>query len=71
MANKVSINDATRDDLKQARQIDDKMADLIIKYRDEQGPFRSREDVNAIPEVGDELVQNLSGVVSMPSNGSR
>lgn len=64
-----NINQASRQELKQVPGIDDKMADLIIRYRDENGPFRSEQDLNEIPEVGDATIRNIKQTMSISGNG--
>lgn len=46
---KIHLNNATRDDLKQISGVGDELADAIIRYRDEHGKFKNKEEIDQIP----------------------
>ena len=45
---KISINNATKDELKMHPYIKWKIANAIVEYRDQQGPFKSLEELKKI-----------------------
>ncbi|NLE00160.1 MAG: helix-hairpin-helix domain-containing protein [Fibrobacter sp.] len=46
---KVNINTASREELQNISGIGEKMADAIVRYREEHGKFHSKEEINEIP----------------------
>ena len=41
----------------------------IVKYREEHGAFRSREEILKVPRVGDKLYQQGAGFLRVPESG--
>lgn len=65
-AEKVNINRAGRDDLMRVYRIGDELADRIIHYREEHGPFKRPEDLLQVPGIGPDLVQqDAAGQISV------
>ncbi|MBW1799478.1 MAG: helix-hairpin-helix domain-containing protein [Deltaproteobacteria bacterium] len=49
---KININMATVDELQQISGIGKSIADRIVKYREEHGPFKSAEDIQSVKGIG-------------------
>lgn len=49
---KININQASAGELKQLRGIGPKLAERIVQYREEHGPFRSPEDIMKVKGIG-------------------
>ncbi|WP_312985408.1 helix-hairpin-helix domain-containing protein [Atlantibacter sp.] len=60
----VSINNASADELASALNgVGMKKAQAIVNYRDENGPFKSVEDLKQVPGMGNALVErNLARI---------
>src|SRR5207237_6765216 len=48
----VELNSASAALLKHVSGINNRVAGAIVKYRDEHGPFRTREDLHKVPGLG-------------------
>jgi competence protein ComEA len=69
MADKPDINRASQEELERAEGLDQTMAERIVSYREEHGPFRSTEDVRNVPGIGDSRLEQVRSAVSMPGEG--
>ena len=49
---KININQASASELRQLKGIGPKLAERIVKYREEHGPFRSPEDIMNVKGIG-------------------
>ena len=49
---KININTATAEELQQIEGIGKSIADRIVKYREEHGPFKSTEDIKSVKGIG-------------------
>ena len=49
---KINLNTATVDQLVQLKNIGMKYAERIVKYREENGPFKAAEDLLKVPGIG-------------------
>ena len=54
---RININQAASSDLEDLSGIGAKKAATIIEFRDENGPFRSIEDLKKVPGIGDKLFE--------------
>ena len=59
------INTASKEELTRAEGIDGTMADHIIRYREENGPFNSAEDLHKVPGVGETRFEQVRQAVSV------
>ena len=51
-AEKININKATAEELQQIAGIGKSIAERILKYREEQGPFKSTEAITGVKGIG-------------------
>ncbi|MEE9119025.1 MAG: helix-hairpin-helix domain-containing protein [Calditrichia bacterium] len=49
---KINLNTATVKELAQLKRIGMKYAERIIKYRDDNGPFKTTEELIKVPGIG-------------------
>lgn len=59
ISGKVSINTATKEGLMTLTGIGDSKAEDIIKYREENGPFKTIEDIKNVSGIGDSLFAKI------------
>ena len=51
-ADKININTATAEEITHLKGIGQKYAERVVKYRDENGPFKNPEDITKVPGIG-------------------
>jgi comEA protein len=61
----VNINTAGRYQLTKLPGIGPKLADRIVKYRDEHGPFSSCEDIKKVKGIGEKKYQAIFGMITV------
>ncbi len=61
----VDINKASVDELVTLPKIGPKIAEQIVKYRQEHGPFRTIEDLKAIKGIGDKTIEALRPMITV------
>lgn len=54
-SDKININTATAEEITQLKGIGQAYAERVIKYRDENGPFKNPEDIIKVPGIGQKL----------------
>ncbi len=64
MENKISINEASVEDLTEIEGISSSMANNILKWRDENGPFQSESDLDSVPGIGRKRMEYLKNALS-------
>ena len=63
--NKISINTASKEDLMTLSGIGEAKADLIINYRNENGGFKSIEDIKSVKGIGDALYEKIKDNITL------
>ncbi len=66
VAGKVNINRADRAQLETLPGIGPTLAQRIISYREEQGPFHRIEDLKKVSGIGDKTFEGLKDLISAP-----
>ena len=64
-AEKISLNQATKEELKTLPSIGDKRADDIIAYRESHGGFKKIEDLKEVSGIGEKTYDKLKDKVSL------
>ncbi len=59
ITNKISINNSTKEELMNLNGIGESKATDIIKYREENGPFSTIDDIKKVPGIGDNLFAQI------------
>jgi len=54
---KINLNKATVKELAQLKRIGTKYAERIIKFREENGPFKAVEDILKVPGIGNKTFE--------------
>lgn len=71
----IDINTAPKELLMDLPGVGPKLADAIINYREKKGPFKSEQDLNNVPGIGDKKFQKMEpmlkkfGIHHSPENG--
>jgi len=68
---RIDINTASAPDIERACGIDGVLAQRIIAYREEHGPFKDREDLDAVPGFADIRTDEVLSVVDLPRRNVR
>lgn len=61
----VNLNTATQAELESLKNIGPAKAQAIIDYRKKSGGFKTVEDLNNVPGIGDKTMANLKGEVTV------
>ena len=64
-SNKININTATQTELEELPGIGPSIALKIIKYRDENGKFKTIEDIKKVSGVGDSKYAKIKDIISI------
>lgn len=62
---KISINNSSKEQLMTLQGIGESKANDIIKYREENGPFNSIEDIKNVPGIGDNLFAQIKEDITL------
>lgn len=62
---RLNINEATKNQLMELPGIGDVIADRIIAYRDENGPFQSTDDLMNVEGIGEKKLQSLEELIKV------
>lgn len=62
---KVSINQATKEELMQLEGVGEAKANAIIEYRNTNGPFNSIEDIKNVSGIGDSLFDKIKENITL------
>jgi competence ComEA-like helix-hairpin-helix protein len=68
---RIDINTASASEIEQACGIDGVLAQRIIGYREEHGPFQTREDIDQVPGFAEVRTDEVLSVVDLPSRGAK
>jgi competence protein ComEA len=69
-ASRVDLNSATREQLMQVKGIGPALADRIIEFRKEHGPFRRVEDMMKVRGIGEKSLAKLRPYLTVGKSGS-
>lgn len=64
LGRRIPINSADRELLEALPGVGPALAERIIRYREQQGPFQGAEDLRRVPGIGDRLVARLEPLIS-------
>ena len=64
-ADKVDLNTATKSELLMLPGVGDSTADAIIMYREQNGSFKSVDDLDNVKGIGDKKMEKLAGQVTV------
>ncbi|MDQ0339597.1 competence protein ComEA [Caldalkalibacillus uzonensis] len=62
---KISINRATAEELQQLPGIGPSRAEAIVRYREENGPFTSVEDIMKVSGIGPKIFENMKDEIEL------
>ncbi len=62
---KINVNTATEAELQTISGIGAKKAQEIIRFRDEQGPFKTIEELKNVPGIGEKTVERLKDMLTV------
>jgi len=65
----MDINTASAENIERACGIDGVLAQRIVAYRDEHGPFEKREDLDRVPGFAEIRTDEVLSVVDLPGRG--
>ena len=69
-AGQVDLNKATREQLMQVKGIGPSLADRIVEFRKEHGPFRRVEDILKVRGIGEKSLAKLKPHLKVGKSGS-
>ena len=61
----VNVNKASLEELQTIRGIGPALAERIVKYRDEHGPFKKVEDLVAVQGIGEAKLEKMKSQVAI------
>ena len=59
LGKKIKINSATADDISEGLDIDERAAAVIVKYREDKGPFKEWKDLLKVPGIDAQRIEEL------------
>lgn len=62
---KINLNTATEAELQTISGIGAKKAQEVIRFRDEQGPFKTVEELKNVPGIGEKTVERLKDMLTV------
>lgn len=66
----VNVNTASRALLSYVSGIGQQLASNIVQYRDQNGPFQTREDLLKVPRMGEKTFQQCAGFLRVPGSSN-
>lgn len=70
VAHRIDLNRATKSELMQIPGVGPQLAERIVGYRDEHGPFARVEDLDSVHGIGDSTLNKLRPWLSVSPDGS-
>ena len=64
---KININTASKESLEEIKGIGPTLADRIIQYREEHGPFKKVKDVASVRGVSEKLLEKINSQITVAS----
>lgn len=65
MQRRINLNKASKEDLQQVEGIGERLADVIVNYRQEHGRFKSKDEIHQIPGFSDIRTDKLKNSVDL------
>ncbi len=65
MERKVNLNKASKEELQQVEGIGNRLADIIVNYRQEHGRFKSKDEIDQIPGFSNIRTEKLKNSVDL------
>ena len=65
MERRLSLNKASKEDLEKVEGIGDHLADTIVRFRQEHGRFKSKDDIDQIPGFSRIRTEKLKNAVDL------
>ena len=62
---KLDLNRATAEELQKLPGIGEKLAQAIVSYREQNGPFQSVEDLLQVPGIGEKRLESIRDLVTV------
>ena len=66
----LDVNRASAEELTELKGIGPKRAEAIVRYREANGPFASREALLAVPGVGPKLLEDNAAMIELGSSST-
>jgi competence protein ComEA len=64
-ADKININSASSDELQKLPQVGPKVAQRIIDFRKQNGPFKKAEELMKVTGIGEKIYAKLKDLISV------
>lgn len=68
---KMDINEATVDDIMKVPNIGKERAEMIVRWRDEHGPFDKIDDVDKVPNISGHSMDAISSYFEVAGGNTR
>ncbi len=68
---KIDINTASAAELESLPRIGPGLAQTIVDYREQHGPFRSIEEIKNVPRIGDKIYSEIKDLITAGGTGSK
>jgi len=65
VGDRVNINNATVNELRQFKGIGNKVARRIVAFRDEHGPFKNIDEIKKVKGIGDKIFENIKQYIDV------
>jgi len=62
---KININTATAEELTQLKGVGEKIAESIVQYREENGPFKNVADLELIKGIGPKILADNTDMLTI------